>query len=251
MTFEKPQKGNPYRLTIRQHTFPRASIARFANTSGRIHVHKVGANRSFLAAPDNVLFCAKRVWDQRAEDGFANKIERPFQGLANAIVDGTVSALGESEKKTLNLFFALCLIRAEWKTIRVPNHQIPGAVGLEYETGKDLQEKLEARHVICFGPDLTFPSRSSAGIVMQSRINQLQNELSDTEWCILTAQKGEFVVADSFSSWRVIPISPVLCIAPGSNDGVISEAQVACLNRQAVAISRDYYFARDLSRCPR
>src|SRR5688500_14575573 len=102
MTFEKPQKDNPYRLTIRQHTFPRASIARFANRSGCIHVHKVGAKRSFFAAPDNALFCAKRIWDQRAEDGFATEIERPFQGLASAIVDGRVSTLGESEKKTIN-----------------------------------------------------------------------------------------------------------------------------------------------------
>jgi hypothetical protein len=251
MTFEKPQKGNPYRLTIRQHIFPRASIARFANSSGRVHVHKVNANRSFLAAPDNALFCAKRVWDQRAEDSFANKIERPFQRLANAIVEGAILALGESEKKTINLFYALCLIRAEWKSIRVSNHQIPGAVGFQYETSKDLQEKLEARHIICFGPDLTFPGRSSAGVVMQSRINQLQNELSDTDWCILRAQRGEFLVADNFSCWRVIPISPVLCLAPGSNHGVISEAEVAWLNRQAIAISRAYYFARDLSRCPR
>ncbi len=244
-------RAHPYRLTVRQHTFPRASIVRFANSSGRVHVYKVGAKQSFLAAPDGALFCAKRVWDQHAEEGSASNIERPFQRLARAILDGTVSGFGESEKKVLNLFFALCLIRTEWKSIRVPNHQIPGAIGFEYETSKELQEELEARHVVCFGPDLTIPGRSLAAVVMQSRINQLQNELSDTDWCILRAQRGEFLVADNFSCWRVIPISPVLCLAPGSNHGVISEAEVAWLNRQAVAISRDYYFAGDLSRCPR
>jgi hypothetical protein len=250
MKFEKPQKGNPHRLTIRQHTFPRASIARFANSSGRVHVHKVSANRSFLAAPDNALFCAKRVWDQRAEDGFTNKIERPFQRLASAIVDGAVSALGESEKKTINLFFALCLIRAEWKSIRVPNRQIPGAVGFEHEPSKDLQEELEARHVICFGPDLTFPGRSSAGIVMQSRIAQLQSDLADARWGILGAGKGEFLVGDNFSYGRVLPISPVMCLVSAADNEALSESQVAWLNRETISHSREYYFARDLFKCP-
>jgi hypothetical protein len=164
-------------------------------------------------------------------------------------MDGCVSVLGEREKKAINLFFALCFLRAEWKTTRIPNSQIPGAVGFEYPTTRDLQEELESRHVICFGPDLTFPGRSLAGIVMQSRINQLQNELSDTEWCILRAMRGEFLVADNFSRWRVIPISPVLCLAPAANDGVLSEDQLAWLNRQGVETSRDYFFARDLSHC--
>src|SRR2546421_11016639 len=121
MRFEQPQKGNPHRLTVRQHTFSRASVARFANSSGRVHVHKVSINESFNAAPDNALFCAKRVWDQCAEDGFACKIERPFQILANAIVKGTVSVISEAEKNLVNSFFALCFLRAEWKSIRIPN----------------------------------------------------------------------------------------------------------------------------------
>src|SRR5438552_7959817 len=110
MKWETTQKAEPHRLTIRQHTFPRASIARFANISRRVQVHRIKTNRLFLAAPDNEVFCAKRVWDQRAEDGFASKIERPFQILANAIVAGTVSVIAERDKKTINSFFALCLI---------------------------------------------------------------------------------------------------------------------------------------------
>jgi hypothetical protein len=250
MTFEKPQKGNPYRLTIRQHVFPRASIARFANSSGRVHVHKVSVNKSFLSAPNNALFCAKRIWDQRTEDAFTNKIERPFQRLANAILDGSVSVVGQSEKKTINLFFALCFIRAEWKSIRIPNRQIPGAVGFEFETTQNLQEELEARHIICFGPDLTFPGRSSAGVVMQTRIAQLQSDLEDARWGILRAGKGEFLVGDNFSWGRVLPISPVKCLVSAVDNEEISESQVAWLNRETISHSREYYFARDLFKCP-
>jgi hypothetical protein len=250
MRFEQPQKGNPHRLTVRQHTFSRASIARFASNSGRVHVHKINTNKSFIAAPDNALFCAKRVWDQRAEAGFASKIERPFQILANAIVKGTVSVINEAEKKIVNSFFALCFLRSEWKSIRIPNSQIPGAVGFQYKTTKDLQEELESRHVICFGPDLTFPGRSLAGIVMQSRIHQLEIDLDDAKWGILKAAKGEFLVGDRFSHGRVLPISPVLCLVSAAENGVLCEGQVAWLNREAVSNSKEYYFAMDLFRCP-
>src|SRR5207302_8582442 len=83
MNCERPQEGNPHRLTIRQHTFPRASIARFANSDGRVSVRHIKSER-FRVKPDHDLFCAMRVWDQRAEAGFHEKIEKPFQSLAEA-----------------------------------------------------------------------------------------------------------------------------------------------------------------------
>lgn len=250
MRFETTQKRNPYRLTIRQHTFPRASIARFANSSRRVQVHWIKTNKLFLAAPDNEVFCAKRVWDQRAEDGFARQIERPFQILADEIVAGTVSVIADCEKKAINSFFALCLIRAEWKSIRIPNSQIPDAIGFEYPTTKDLQEELESRHVICFGSDRSFPGRSLAGIVMQSRIQQLVDDLEDARWGILRAAKGEFLVGDNFSYGRLVPISPVTCLVSAVANEILSESEVAWFNREAISHSREYYFGRDLVNCP-
>jgi hypothetical protein len=37
--FERPQKGNPHRLAIDQHTFPSKSIARFADSDGTVQIH--------------------------------------------------------------------------------------------------------------------------------------------------------------------------------------------------------------------
>ncbi|MBC8028498.1 MAG: hypothetical protein H7Z16_00135 [Pyrinomonadaceae bacterium] len=250
MRFGKLQKGNPHRLTIRQHTFPRASIARFADGSGRVNVHRIKTNKSFLAAPESELFCAKRVWDQRAEDGSSRKIERPFQVLAQAIVDGTVSILGEHDKSIINAFFALCFVRAEWKSSHSPKTRIPGAIGLKYETSRDLQEALEGRHVICFGPDFTIPSPSIAGIVMQSRMHQVEHELEDAMWGIMRAAKGEFVVADNFWYGRTLPISPLICLVSAVDSGTLTEEHVAWLNREAISNSQEYYFAKNLSGCP-
>ena len=75
MKYEKTQKGNPYQLTVCQHTFPAASIARFADTTGCVEVYLIKQNKVVRLKPDDKLFCAKRVWDQRAESGFMKEIE--------------------------------------------------------------------------------------------------------------------------------------------------------------------------------
>ena len=75
MKYEKTQKGNPHRLTVQQHCFPRRSIARFADSNGVVHVHIVRAGRTAFLTPEDSIFCARRTWDERAESGFMKKIE--------------------------------------------------------------------------------------------------------------------------------------------------------------------------------
>lgn len=86
MLFEKPQKGNPHRITVNQHVFPRASIARFVNDNNCVSVFYIPTGKAFIVAPDNELFCAKRAWDQRAEEGYMQRIERDFQKLVKDII---------------------------------------------------------------------------------------------------------------------------------------------------------------------
>src|SRR5277367_3510248 len=76
---EKPQKGNPRRLTFWQHVFPAKSIERFAGHDGKIAVRHRQADKEFKLAPENELFCAQRRWDQRAEAGYMKEIEDQFQ----------------------------------------------------------------------------------------------------------------------------------------------------------------------------
>lgn len=250
MNAERTQKGNPHGLTKKQHTFPRASIARFAGSDCRVSAMRTKTGNCFRVKPDHELFCAMRVWDQRVEDGFDKKIETPFQVLAQAIVDDPLFAVGKSEKKIVNAFFALCCIRAEWKSQQIPNQPIPFAIGLEHNTTKDDQEFLEKRHVTCFGPGVTIPSRSVAGSVMQLRIFDLQGQLEDSKWGVMKAATGQFLVADNFSYGRVLPISPFICLVSPSDNGVLSEGELAWLNQSAIRASTEYYFANDLSRCP-
>jgi hypothetical protein len=250
MKAERTQKGNPHGLTIKQHTFPRASIARFANSQGLVSAQRRKGGKCFRVKPDHELFCAMRVWDQRVEDGFNREIETPFQTLADAIIAGSIFAVGKSEKKIVNASFALCCLRAEWKSQQIPSQPIPFAIGLQHNTTNDNQELLEKCCVTCFGPGVTIPGRSVAGSVMQLRIFDLQRQLEDSKWGIMKAATGQFLVPDNLSYGRVLPISPSICLVSAGDNGLLSEGEVAWLNQSAIRASTEYYFANDLHRCP-
>lgn len=250
MTFEKPQKGNPHGLTVMQHAFPRASIARFADADGRVAVSYIPAKKQLRLAPEDQLFCAKRAWDQRAEQGFMKSIEDAFQSLAEAILDGRVTQIGHFEKPVVNDFFALWNIRAHRRSQPIADQPINGIVALERELTKDQQELLEKHHIGFIRPDLMIPGRQLAGINIQMNLDMVRGQLADAQWGILRASEGEFIVPDNFSNARIVPVTPTTCLFSQSNNDVVSRAEVAEINRLAVSSSTDYFFAKDLGACP-
>lgn len=105
MKFEPTQPGNPHRLTIDQHVFPKASIQRFTNPGGSVEIFVKKLNRVLKLKPNNSIFCARRVWDQKTEAGIGKHIEDRFQALACAIEKGTVTTIGVFEKRIIEEFF--------------------------------------------------------------------------------------------------------------------------------------------------
>jgi hypothetical protein len=75
MKYEKPQSGNPHELPVKQHVFPAASIARFTQGDGCVSVYLIKHKKEILVKPDDQIFCARWVWDYRAEIGFMKQIE--------------------------------------------------------------------------------------------------------------------------------------------------------------------------------
>jgi hypothetical protein len=110
--FEKPQKGNPHRLAVRQHVFPSKSIARFAGSDGRVHIHTRPDNLIRRAKPTDSIFCAQRAWDHGSEVGF-KKLEDDFQRLAESILEGRVSSFGREQTHIISCFYGLWMARAE------------------------------------------------------------------------------------------------------------------------------------------
>ncbi|VFB17836.1 hypothetical protein [Pseudomonas fragi] len=119
MTYEPTQKGNPHRLTVKQHTFPKTSIARFAGQKGNVELFLKSLDRVIQAKPSNEIFCAERAWDQQAESGFMKNVEDDFQALAGRILDDDLVSFKEADLTVINEFYCLWNIRAIHKQDRV------------------------------------------------------------------------------------------------------------------------------------
>src|SRR4051794_14911880 len=114
--YEEPQRGNAHRLTVNQHVFPAASIARFAGDDGRVALYDLKRRTSWRPPPDNQVFCARRVWDQRAEAGYMRAIEHAFQALAERVIADSSAELAPEDDSAASRFFALWRSRAVYRS---------------------------------------------------------------------------------------------------------------------------------------
>lgn len=254
MSYEPPQKGNPNKLTINQHTFPRASIARFAGPSGRVQLFHTESKKVFPAKPTERLFCAQRVWAQSAESGYMKDVEDAFQALAEAILDGRVHRFDLIEASIISAFYCLWNIRAHFKRLPIEDQSFArtGVVGLARHYTKDDQERLEINGIFSIRPDLTMAGRFLTSPQISQNLMMAVESMGDAQWGILHAMEGEFIVPDNFNQMRVVPISPTICLWSQTSRPVelLDRHAVAEINRGAIRSSIDYYFARNLDQCP-
>jgi hypothetical protein len=134
---ERPQKGNPRQLTVKQHVWPFESIRRFSNSQGVVCLCDKRRDKTRLAKPNDPLFCARRVWDQRAETRYMKRIEDAFQALASRVISGSVTHIDGAQKVVVDAFFALWKVRADWRGVQ------DGVVPLNGITGEDLSQEQE------------------------------------------------------------------------------------------------------------
>jgi hypothetical protein len=95
------------------------------------------------------------------------------------------------------------------------------------------------------------PARHLNGMQLQMRIDAYATELAAgvTRWGVISAQSGEFIVPD-VPLHTIIPLSPRLALVGSAPDGMITEQNLAEINRAASDASQEYFFARDFSKCP-
>jgi hypothetical protein len=248
MVDDKPQKGNPHRLTINQHVYPARSIEGFAGTTGKVEVWLRRNDKTFRASPDNPLFCARRNWDQRAESGYMKAIEDEFQILADRIANGGATLTAE-ESLAASKFFILWQLRAQQKHNPVGDAPVTGVA--PDPLTKDQREQLEKLGLTFMNPDQTLSGRSVSGFHILREIDRRLTQLANARWGVVTAHEGEFLLPESFGYCCQIPIAPSRCLVYGHADTIIPECEVAKANRVAVALDTDYLVARNLAKCPR
>jgi hypothetical protein len=149
--------------------WPLESIVRFTDGNGIVCLFDKVRNKVRQAKPDDDIFCAKRVWDRRAEFGYMKAIEDAFQELASEIITGTITAIDDGQKEKIDAFFALWKMRADYKTAD------GGAISFNDVTGAkwtpDQEEQFEKGHVSFFREGGTMPARMFYGLQIQFRID--------------------------------------------------------------------------------
>lgn len=238
--YEQVQRGNAHRLTVKQHIFPAASIARFAGPDGRVALFDLKRRASWRPAPDDQVFCARRVWDQRAETGYMRAIEDAFQDLAGRVTADPGRDLSPEDDDAAGRFFALWRGRAAYRS--APDGLIP-LNGIEGDVlTRDQEERLESRWTGFVRPG-GVPARQLYGLCIQRDIDALADRLSERRWGVLALAEGELIVPDS-PERPFIPLTPTLCLAWGHETGTILGEDAALLNRTFLAGCKDYWFCR-------
>jgi len=245
--FEPTQPGNPHRLTLDQHVFPKAGIQRFTNLDGSVEIFVKKLNRALQLRTNNSIFCAKRVWDQKTESGVGKRIEDRFQTLARAIISGSVTTIGIFEKRIVEEFFSLWRTRHKFKTEGLADISLHGITGASLT--KDQQEILESNHTL-YAVDGVMKGRLMASLHIFGYQNQFLRDTQSIQWGIARSYSDEFIVPDSFDDMMIVPVSPRIAIVADLPDSVLTRDQVAAINQAAMARASDYYFARRLAVCP-
>ena len=241
---KKPQKGNPHELTVKQHCFPRRSIERFVNDDGIVHVRLIEQGKSILARPEDQLFCARWVWDQRAERGFMLEVENAYQELADGIEEGRiVRRLRVAENRVVTEMYSLWWLRSKWQRKPLPDEPLMDVIELEHECSKDDRERLEKAGVSVIGPGPKLDGRHIASGVIQLHFFRLRERLKGLRWAILSTRAAEFLVPDTAET-PYLPVAPKLCLVPGEGYRIADASTVAALNVRSVHESCDHFFAK-------
>jgi hypothetical protein len=246
--FEKPQRGNTHGLPVKQHIWPLKSIGRFVDGAGTVCLFDKVRNKTRQAKPADEAFCAKRVWDRRAEVGYMKGIEDAFQALANEIIAGIVTTIDAAQKGKVDTFFALWKMRADYKTADGGEVNFKGVTGGDWTI--DQEETFEKSGVAFLRKGGNMPARMVLGLRIQIGIDAYVHEaLSSIQWGIIGAEEGHFVVPD-YPANAIIPLTPTLCLCSGGQSGTIKKQDVAGVNSCLKSVSREYFFARDFALCP-
>lgn len=163
MHYPKPQKGNPHKLAIDQHIFPKACLSRFTGDNGTVQVRRKSGERDLWLAPGNSYFCARRLWDQKAEAVYMKAIEDRYQDVAKSIVAGAITTLDAGMTAAVTDLYLLWTLRHERYLNPLPDARL-NMVAPEREMSVDTQEILEVNGYLFAVSNNTIPSRFMTGL---------------------------------------------------------------------------------------
>jgi len=248
-------QANPHPLTKRQHVFPEASLKRFLNDKGFLHVACLDGKLGYKK-PGNKMFLSGRAWEQRSEES-SHKVETSFQKLASAIAGNTVNSLNAEQFKTAAEMMSVWLSRwylkhnqsQDIKLGMAPPEVMKKTIPKGFDSHDDFRDAAEKNGLIAEGSDGSIPGRFQAWPRFRQMKAHLFGQLEGLSWGIVRAQEAEFIVPD-VSMDRILPISPKILLIAEKPDLTASCDDVSEINKRMKAGSREWFFARDLEQSP-
>lgn len=242
------QKGNPHGLTLRQHVYPGASIARFADNGG-VDLFDIRRKVCRTASPDDLTFCARRSWAHGPESTWMKKIEDAFQDLAERVLRRPSTSLDAAASEVIGEFYALWRARVERR--HLPMQVVPpaqGLIGTRVSYTADELELLEKNDIVPMRGDGSIDMRHLIGPIIRMDMDQIRKVIADRRWNVCQADDGEFCVPD-LPVHGIIPLTPTLALH-STRSGALSSEALAEINFAMASNAREYIFARDLKVCP-
>ncbi len=246
---------NPHQLTKKQHVFPEASLRRFLNDKGFVHVEWLDGSTSYRK-PGNSMFLSDRAWEQRSEVS-SHEVETEFQNLASRITGSTVNSLNAKQARIVAEM--TCIWLSRWYLKHNPSHDIKldmappdvlrNYIPRGYDSLNSYRDAAEKAGLIAEDSDGIILGRFQSWPRFQNLMAQLRRQLDDLAWGIVRTPEAEFVVPD-VSLDGVLPISPTVLLIAGKPDLTASRDDVSELNRRMKAGSCEWLFARDLEQSP-
>ncbi len=243
MTFEKPVKGNPHQLVIKQHFHTAHSIGKFHCSDEKLDVYINETGETEKKHKRSNIFCAKRNWDQKVETGLMADIEKSFHEEID-----NIKSFDSRNHRAISEYFLLWRIRHNFHISRMDDVVLNGISGSGL--AKEEEEVLECKGASFVRDGGSVPARFVTGIQVLMQLDQQRSRVEDLKWGLLKAKDGEFIVADCYKDLTFMPISPSLAFCAGYQDMDIDRTSVANANKQSIEKSSEFYFAKDLSQCP-
>ena len=202
MAGDRPQPGNPERLTIRQHVVSVAHLQRWS-VDGVVEASRRPFTRSWCDRPENMLW-ARRRWSQKTElVRFKRAVEDPFhQELDHLDTQESVQ-----DHEAVTRYFVLWWFRSRYIDTKEPNTRLR-APGLEDLVGPTRAEQdcIEANGAVFIRDGGLVPGRFSVGIDWMGFLDVNQRQIAATRWLCFRLD-GDLVLGDTPYA-EVIPIGP-------------------------------------------
>lgn len=238
--YEPTQKDNPHQITKNQHIHTAHCIGMFEK-DGYVQVKELVTDEILKREKRAAIFCAKRVWDERAEKGYMAKIEDAFHREVDTAEIGK-----ERNHLAISTYHLLWFLRHHFSVSPIPDIPLVGISGSGIN--KDQSEIVERKWGCHVRDGGLLPSRFAISLEIQRLIDMNINQYSQLRWGLLRAVEGEFLVADCYQEQCFMPISPSMAFYAQNEDSEITREDLVTLNNVSISKSTNYYFARDFTR---